>query len=138
MTLNPASDLSISKTFKYRGSRLPTTRVNERIRAREVRVVDNDGTQLGIHSKQEAMRMARERGVDIVEVAAHAQPPVCRLVDFGKYRYEMSKKATETKKHQHSHKVKEVQLSVKIDPHDLKFKLGHTIDFLCDDHKVKI
>ena len=82
--------------------------------------------------------MARANGVDLVEVAPNATPPVCRLVDFGKYRYEQAKRDKESKKHQHANKVKEVQLSPKIDPHDLGVKVGHTIDFLCEDMKVKV
>ncbi len=82
--------------------------------------------------------MARAHGVDLVEIAATANPPVCRLVDFGKYRYELSKKDKESKKHQHANKVKEVQLSPQIDSHDFAVKLTHAIDFLCDDMKVKV
>ncbi len=82
--------------------------------------------------------MARTSGVDLVEVAPNAAPPVCRLVDFGKYRYEQAKRDKESKKHHHANKVKEVQLSPKIDPHDLAVKAGHAIDFLCEDMKVKI
>jgi len=76
--------------------------------------------------------------VDLVEIAATAVPPVCRLVDFGKYRYEIAKKEKESKKHSHASVVKEVQLSPRIDPHDLGIKLTHAIDFLCEDMKVKI
>src|SRR3954468_14605231 len=86
----------------------------------------------------DAINMARQRGVDLVEIAANATPPVCRLVDFGKFRYEQAKKDKESKKHQHANKVKEVQLSPKIDPHDLGVKIGHAIDFLCEDMKVKV
>lgn len=82
--------------------------------------------------------MARSNGVDLVEIAPNATPPVCRLVDFGKFRYEQAKKDKESKKHQHANKVKEVQLSPKIDPHDLGVKVGHAIDFLCEDMKVKV
>jgi translation initiation factor IF-3 len=82
--------------------------------------------------------MARANGVDLVEIAATAQPPVCRLVDYGKFRYEQAKRDKESKKHQHATKVKEVQLSPKIDPHDLGVKIGHAIDFLCEDMKVKV
>ena len=82
--------------------------------------------------------MARSNGVDLVEVAPNATPPVCRLVDYGKYRYEQAKRDKESKKHQHATKVKEVQLSPKIDPHDLGVKIGHAIDFLCEDMKVKV
>ena len=82
--------------------------------------------------------MARNQAVDLVEIAATANPPVCRLVDFGKFRYEQSKKDKESRKHQHANKVKEIQLSPKIDPHDLGVKLTHAVDFLCEEMKVKI
>jgi translation initiation factor IF-3 len=109
-------------------------RVNGKIRAREVRVVMGD-KQLGVIPLTEALNLARQHGVDLVEIAATANPPVCRLVDFGKYRYEMAKKEKETKKHNHASIVKEVQLSPRIDPHDLGIKLTHAIDFLCEDMK---
>ena len=82
--------------------------------------------------------MARAHGVDLVEIAATANPPVCRLVDFGKFRYEQAKKEKEARKHQHANKVKEIQLSPQIDPHDFGVKLSHAIDFLCEDMKVKV
>ena len=113
-------------------------RVNGKIRAREVRVIGVDGNQLGVISLTEALGLARQHGVDLVEIAATAVPPVCRLVDFGKYRYELSKKEKETRKHQHASTVKEVQLSPRIDPHDLGIKVDHAVDFLCEDMKVKV
>lgn len=113
-------------------------RVNGKIRAREVRVIGDDNQQLGVLPIGEALTLARQKGVDLVEVAASANPPVCRLVDFGKYRYEQAKKDKESKKHQHANKVKEVQLSANIDPHDFSVKLNHAIDFLCEDIKVKV
>ena len=113
-------------------------RVNNKIRAREVRVIGDEGEQLGVMSLNEALAMARQRSVDLVEIAAAAVPPVCRLVDYGKFRYEQSKKDKESKKHQHANKVKEIQLSANIDPHDFGVKLGHAIDFLCEDMKVKV
>ena len=116
----------------------PFVRVNGKIRAREVRVIGIDGRQLGVLPLGEALNLARANGVDLVEVAPNATPPVCRVVDFGKYRYEQAKRDKESKKHQHATKVKEVQLSPKIDPHDLGVKVGHAIDFLCEDMKVKI
>ncbi len=82
--------------------------------------------------------MARQQGVDLVEIAANATPPVCRLVDYGKFRYEQAKRDKEAKKHQHANRVKEIQLSPTIDPHDFSVKRGHTIDFLCEDMKVKV
>jgi translation initiation factor IF-3 len=86
----------------------------------------------------DALNLARANGVDLVEVAPNATPPVCRVVDFGKFRYEQAKRDKESKKHQHATKVKEVQLSPKIDPHDLAVKVGHAVGFLCEDMKVKI
>jgi translation initiation factor IF-3 len=113
-------------------------RVNNKIRAREVRVIGDNGEQLGVMSLNDALAVARQRGVDLVEIAASANPPVCRVVDYGKFRYEQSKKDKESKKHQHASKVKEIQLSANIDPHDFGVKLGHAIDFLCEDMKVKV
>ena len=114
------------------------TRINGKIRAREVRVIGPDGKQLGVLSLNDALALARQNGVDLVEIAATATPPVCRIVDYGKYRYEQAKKEKESKKHQHATQVKEVQLSPRIDPHDLGVKTTHAIDFLCEDMKVKV
>ena len=130
----------MSRPFPSRSSSpsAPFVRVNGKIRAREVRVIGTDGKQLGVLALGEALNLARASGVDLVEIAANANPPVCRLVDFGKYRYEQAKREKESKKHQHATKVKEVQLSPKIDPHDLGVKIDHAVDFLCEDMKVKI
>ena len=114
------------------------TRVNGKIRAREVRVIDVDKKQLGVIPLGDAINLARSKGVDLVEIAANATPPVCRLVDFGKYRYEQAKQDKESRKHQHANKVKEIQLSPNIDPHDFGVKLQHAIDFLCEEMKVKV
>lgn len=113
-------------------------RVNGKIRAREVRVIGVDNKMIGILSLSDALNLARTNAVDLVEIAATAVPPVCRLVDFGKFRYEQAKKEKESRKHHHANKVKEIQLSPKIDPHDLGVKLSHGIDFLCEEMKVKI
>lgn len=113
-------------------------RVDGKIRAREVRVIGPDGSQIGILSLADAISLARKHQLNLVEVAAAANPPVCRIVDFGKYRYEQSKKEKESKKHQHANKVKEVQLSPNIDPHDFSVKLQHAVEFLCEEMKVKI
>ena len=130
----------MSRPFPSRSSSSsgPFVRVNGKIRAREVRVIATDGKQLGVLQLGDALNMARAAGVDLVEIAPNATPPVCRLVDYGKYRYEQAKRDKESKKHQHANKVKEVQLSPKIDPHDLGVKIEHAIDFLCEDMKVKI
>jgi translation initiation factor IF-3 len=129
----------LSRPFAPRNSSPASfVRVNGKIRAREVRVIAVDGKQLGVIPLTEALNLARQHGVDLVEIAATAVPPVCRLVDFGKYRYEMAKKEKESKKHQHASTVKEVQLSPRIDPHDLGIKVTHAVDFLCEDMKVKV
>jgi len=129
----------LSRPYSPRNSS-PTAfvRVNGKIRAREVRVIGVDGAQLGVMPLTDAINLARHHAVDLVEIAATATPPVCRLVDFGKYRYEMAKKEKESKKHQNASIVKEVQLSPRIDPHDLGIKLMHAINFLCEDMKVKV
>ncbi len=113
-------------------------RVNVKIRAREVRVIGDDGHQLGVLGLPEAIRLAQSKGVDLVEIAPNANPPVCRLVDYGKFRYEQSKKEKESRKSQHANKMKEIQLSPGIDPHDYTIKLSHAIEFLCEEMKVKV
>lgn len=116
----------------------PFVRVNGKIRAREVRVIGEEGKQLGILSLGEALTLARGKGVDLVEIAPNATPPVCRLVDYGKFRYEQAKRDKESKKHQHATTVKEIQLRPRIDSHDFNIKVHHAIDFLCEDMKVKV
>jgi translation initiation factor IF-3 len=86
----------------------------------------------------DALALARQHGVDLVEISPNAVPPVCRLIEIGKFRYELAKKEKESRKHQHASTVKEVQLSPRIDPHDLGIKLQHAINFLCEDMKVKV
>ena len=101
-------------------------------------MIGPEGNQLGVLPLADAINLARQHAVDLVEIAPNATPPVCRLVDYGKYRYEQSKKDKEAKKHQHANKVKEIQLSPSIDPHDFGVKLSHAIDFLCEEMKVKV
>jgi translation initiation factor IF-3 len=113
-------------------------RVNGKIRAREVRVIGADGKQLGVFQLNDALNLARQQGVDLVEISPNAVPPVCRLVEIGKFRYELAKKEKESRKHQHASTVKEVQLSPRIDPHDLGIKMMHAVNFLCEDMKVKV
>ena len=128
----------MSRPFSPRTPPAPAYRINGKIRAREVRVIGPDGAQIGVITLPEALTLARQHAVDLVEIAPNAVPPVCRLVDFGKIRYEQSKKEKDSKKHQHANKVKEVQLSPNIDPHDFGVKLAHAIDFMCEDMKVKV
>jgi translation initiation factor IF-3 len=112
-------------------------RVNEKIRTREVRVIGQDGAQLGIMSPDQALRIAQEGGLDLVEVSPDAVPPVCRILDYGKYRYQLNKKAQEAKKKQKVIQVKEVKFRPKTDEHDYEFKKNNIIRFLNKGKKVK-
>ena len=108
------------------------------IRAREVRVISSDGEQLGVMQVRDAIAKAEELGLDLVEVAAAAVPPVCRIMDFGKYKYELSKKANESRKHQTVIAVKEIKLRPRTDDHDVSFKLNNIKRFLAEGDKVKV
>jgi translation initiation factor IF-3 len=112
-------------------------RTNERIRVREVRVIDDEGKQLGIMPPYEALKIAREKTLDLVEVSPTAQPPVCRIMDFGKFLYEQEKKERAAKKHQHVITVKEVKFRINVDEHDYETKKKHVQRFLQDGDKVK-
>jgi translation initiation factor IF-3 len=114
------------------------TRVNERIRIREVRLVDENGQQVGVIPTMQALEMARDRGLDLVEVAPNAIPPVCRLMDYGKYRYEQSRKERESRKNQTTVELKEVRIRPKIDGHDLETKGRQAAKFLDGGDKVKV
>ncbi len=119
-------------------SRPVQTRVNERIRIREVRLIDEEGTQVGVIPTFEALQMARDRGLDLVEVAPNAIPPVCRLMDYGRFRYEQSRKERESRKNQHVIELKEVRIRPKIDDHDLETKGRQAARFLDAGDKVKL
>jgi translation initiation factor IF-3 len=108
------------------------------IRIREVRVIDEDGQQLGVMPTAQAQALAQEKGLDLVEVAPTAVPPVCRILDFGQYKYELNKRERETKKRQKSHEMKEIRIAVKIDTHDLQTKARRAAEFLDDGDRVKI
>ena len=112
--------------------------INEEIRDREIRVIDSDGSQLGILSSKEAFKMALGKNLDLVKIAPTAAPPVCRIMDYGKYRFEQAKKEKEAKKNQKVVEIKEIRLSVNIDTHDFNTKLNHALKFLKDGDKVKV
>lgn len=114
------------------------TRINEMIRIREVRLIDDQGEQAGVMPTSEALSMAQERGLDLVEVSPNANPPVCKLMDYGKYKFEMDKKNRETKRKQKQTQLKEIRMQPKIEPHDLQFKTKHVKDFLEEGNKVKV
>ena len=107
------------RNFRDRRDRSPSVRINERIRVREIRVIDDDGAQLGIMSPQQALEVARSKGLDLVEVAPQAQPPVCRIINFGKWQYEQKKKQKEAKAKQTFITVKEIKFRPGTDEHDL-------------------
>lgn len=104
----------------------------------EIRVVGADGNQLGVMPTHEALRLAREQGLDLVEVSPTSRPPVCRIMDFGKYKYEQSKKTKQSKKKQHTLQVKEVKFRPKTEEHDYQFKKRHAEEFLEKHYKVKV
>jgi translation initiation factor IF-3 len=112
--------------------------MNEGIRVREVRLIDADGNQKGIVPTFEALQMARGAGLDLVEIAPQAQPPVCKLLDYGKYKFELEKKVRESRKHQKQIRIKEIRMQPKIDGHDLEFKTRHIQEFLDEGNKVKV
>jgi len=130
----------LSRPFPSRSfqSREPLHRRNGKIRAREVRVIDDNREQLGVMSLDQALRMARTKELDLIEIAPNAVPPVCRIVDYGKFLYEESKRQKESNTRSSANKMKEVQLTPTIDKHDFAVKLSHAIGFLCDDMKVRI
>jgi translation initiation factor IF-3 len=113
-------------------------RINEFIRVREVRLIDGEGNQKGIVPTIQALQMARDAGLDLVEVAPQAQPPVCKLLDYGKYKFELEKKTRESRKHQKQIRIKEIRMQPKIDHHDLEFKTRHIRGFLDEGNKVKV
>jgi len=112
--------------------------VNEQIKAREVLVIDSDGTQLGVMKTEEALNLARDKKVDLVNVAPSARPPVCRLMDYGKHKYEQSKREREARKKQKTTTVKEIKLRPNIDKHDFQVKAKRGQKFLENGDKVKV
>lgn len=129
---------SIKGKFRGRGPQKDLTRVNAMIREEKVRLVGEAGEQLGVVPTREALEKAQDLGLDLVEVAAKADPPVCRLMDYGKFKYQQSKKAHESKKKQTVIQVKEIKFRTRTDTHDMEFKVKNVIKFLDQGNKVKI
>lgn len=113
-------------------------RVNDMIRVREVRLIDDENNQVGIVPTLEARQMADDKGLDLVEIAPNANPPVCRILDYGKYKFDLEKKNRENKKKQRQQELKEIRMQPKIDTHDLEFKAKHVGEFLDKGAKVKV
>ena len=129
--------MAINRDFRG-DNRARETRVNERIRACEVRLIDEEGQMVGVMTSSQALAMARERGLDLVEVSPMAVPPVCKLMDYGRFKYEQSKKENEARKHQKVSEVKEIRLSPRTDDHDLSVKARKIEEFLAEGDKVKV
>ena len=113
-------------------------RINDKIRVPQVRLVGPDGSQLGVVSIQNALEIANQHELDLVEVAPQASPPVCRIIDFSKFKYDQEKKEREAKKHQRQSRIKEIRLKPNIDDHDYEIKVKHAIGFLKRKDKVKV
>lgn len=113
-------------------------KVNEQIRVRQIRLIGGEGEQIGIIDTRDAMQMAREKGLDLVMVSPQAVPPVCRLLDYGRFRYEQQQNEKENRKRARGQEVKAIKFRVKIDDHDFKTKTGHVRRFLEEGHKVKV
>src|SRR5258706_12630849 len=123
----------------FRGNDRPReTRVNERIRTREVRLIDESGEMIGVMPTQRALDIARERNLDLVEVSPNAVPPVCKLMDYGRYKYEQAKKENEARKNQKTITLKEIRLSPRTDEHDIDVKTRKIQEFLADGDRVRV
>ena len=112
--------------------------INDEIRDKELRIIDTDGSQLGIMSASEALDKAAEKNLDLVKISPMAKPPVCKIMDYGKYRFEQAKREKEARKNQHIVDIKEIRLSLNIDTHDFNTKLGHAKRFISEGDKVKV
>ena len=130
--------MPIPRRFDRRPPERDQTRINERIGVPQVRLVGDDGNQIGVVSRDEALAYARERDLDLVEVAAEARPPVCRVLDYSKYKYEQEQKAKAAKRHQKQVNVREIKLRPKIATHDYETKKNHVVRFLNGDDRVKV
>jgi len=128
----------VPRRFDRRPPERDPTRINERIRVPEVRLIGDDGSQIGVIKTEEALRIARDRDLDLVEVAPEARPPVCRVLDYSKYKYEQEQKAKAARKHQQQVNVREIKLRPKIATHDYETKKGHVERFLRQMDKVKV
>ena len=131
-------EVAFISRFDNKKSKQPDNLVNEKIRCEVVLVIDQNGDQLGVKSRNQAIDIAYNEGLDLVCVAPNAKPPVCRIMDFGKYRFEQQKKAKEMKRNSKVVAVKETQLSVTIDVHDKNVKLKRTLKWLEEGNKVKV
>lgn len=139
MTIYYANDIVLPDKYREGGILASKElRINDEIRVREVRLLGQDGEQQGVVATDKALEMAREVGLDLVEVAPQASPPVCKIIDYGKYKFEQEKRNKESRKKQKLIKLKEIRMQPKIEKHDLEFKTKHVKDFLEEGNKVKV
>ena len=130
--------MPVPRRFDRRPPERDTTRINERIRVPEVRLIGDDGQQIGVMATDDALKLAQERELDLVEVAPEAKPPVCRILDYSKYKYEQAQKVKAARKHQTQITIREIKFRPKIAEHDYATKKGHVTRFLLHKDKVKI
>jgi translation initiation factor IF-3 len=130
--------VAVPRRFDRRPPERDTTRINERIRVPEVRLIDDEGNQVGVLKTPDALRFAQERELDLVEVAPEARPPVCRILDYSKYKYEQAQKVKQARKHQQQITIREIKFRPKIAQHDYDTKKGHVERFLRHKDKVKV
>ena len=130
--------MPVPRRFDRRPPERDPTRINERIRVPEVRLIGEDGSQVGVVNTEEALRYAQERELDLVEVAPEARPPVCRVLDYSKYKYEQEQKQKAARRHQQQITVREIKFRPKIAEHDYDTKKGHVTRFLKQQDKVKV
>ena len=133
-----SQETAVNSEFGWRYTKISDLMINEQIRDREVRLVSESGEQLGIMSARDAYLKAQEAGLDLVKIAPMAKPPVCKIIDYGKYRYEMARKEKEARKKQKTIEIKEVRLSPNIDTNDLNTKVGAARKFISKGDKVKV
>lgn len=130
--------IAINKGRTTRPRRTDQTNINKRIRAQEVRVIDPEGQQVGVLPISQALESAAEFGLDLVEISPNANPPVCKIMDYGRYKYEQTKKRQEAKKKQTTFQLKEIKVRPKTGEHDLQVKIGHIKRFIDNKDKVKV
>lgn len=130
--------MAVPRRFDRRPPERDNTRINERIRVKEVRLIGEDGQQIGVIATDEALKYAQERDLDLVEVSSESRPPVCRVLDYSKYKYEQAQKTKAAKKHQTQITIREIKLRPKIGQHDYDTKKGHVVRFLKHADKVKV
>jgi len=130
--------LLINRDSRGHDNRPRETRINERIRAREVRVIDENGEQIGIMAPLRALDLARERNLDLVEISPQAVPPVCKIMDYGRFKYETAKRESEARKRQKVSEVKEIRLHAHTDAHDIAVRVKKILQFLAEGDKVKV